>query len=323
MPKRSFGRGLHDVGNGCFAWLQPNGGWGLSNAGLIVDADQALLVDTLFDLPLTRQMLSAMRAAVPAASHISTVVNTHSHPDHTGGNALLEGATIIASSAAVDEMQRMTAGEDPIGEILRDWRNHGDAGTYLHDVMGSRFELDLAGLQLPSRTFETELQLRVGAKEVTLVNIGPAHTRGDVVVHLPGERVVYTGDVLFNEVHPAINTESVTAWIGACDRLLSWDIEVVIPGHGPIADLGAVRRLRDYLIYFEREARLRFDSGMGLWEAAQDISLSAFRGWADEERILLTLSALYREFGAPPIDLVHLMGLAYRYRKDRLHPAVP
>src|ERR1700730_17815143 len=112
MAKRSFGRGLHDVGNGCFAWLQPNGGWGLSNAGLIVDADQALLVDTLFDLPLTRQMLSAMRAAVPAASHISTVVNTHSHPDHTGGNALLEGATIIASRAAVDEMQRMTAGED-------------------------------------------------------------------------------------------------------------------------------------------------------------------------------------------------------------------
>src|SRR5438477_1815291 len=103
MQTRRFTRGLHDVGSGCFAWLQPDGGWGLSNAGLVVDCDQALLVDTLFDLPLTRQMLTVMRAAVPAAAHIGTVVNTHFHPDHTGGNALLEGATIVASRAAMEE----------------------------------------------------------------------------------------------------------------------------------------------------------------------------------------------------------------------------
>ena len=67
MAKWQFTKGLHDVGNGCHAYLQPDGGWGWSNAGLIVDGDKSLLVDTLFDLKLTREMLATMRDAVPAA----------------------------------------------------------------------------------------------------------------------------------------------------------------------------------------------------------------------------------------------------------------
>ena len=67
MSKWQYTKGLHDLGTGCFAYLQPDGSWGFSNAGLIVDGDQTLLVDTLFDLKLTGDMLGQMRAAVPAA----------------------------------------------------------------------------------------------------------------------------------------------------------------------------------------------------------------------------------------------------------------
>ena len=62
----SYRKGLHDFGTGCFAYLQPDGSWGWSNAGLIVDGEATMLVDTLFDLPLTAEMLAAMRAAVPS-----------------------------------------------------------------------------------------------------------------------------------------------------------------------------------------------------------------------------------------------------------------
>src|SRR6266702_1905579 len=114
----AFSKGLHDIGDGCFAWLQPDGGWGLSNAGLVTDGEESLLVDTLFDLPLTHEMLGAMKAAVPAAAHIGTVVNTHFQPDHTAGNALLHDATVIASHDAIEDMQRMSAGHDLYGTIL-------------------------------------------------------------------------------------------------------------------------------------------------------------------------------------------------------------
>jgi cyclase len=97
MPKWRFTKGLKDIGNGVWAYLQPDGSWGWSNAGLIVDGDQTLLVDTLFDLKLTAEMLSDMRRSVPAAAHINTLFNTHHNGDHTFGNQLVEGAEIELS----------------------------------------------------------------------------------------------------------------------------------------------------------------------------------------------------------------------------------
>ncbi len=77
MAKWQYTKGLHDLGNGSWAYLLPDGSWGWSNAGLVVDGDQTLLVDTLFDLPLTREMLDTMKKSVPAAAKIKTLVNTH------------------------------------------------------------------------------------------------------------------------------------------------------------------------------------------------------------------------------------------------------
>ena len=93
----SYVKGLQDVGNGCYAYLQPDGGWGWSNAGLVVDGERTLLIDTLFDLELTGEMLRAMRDAVPAAARIDTLVNTHANGDHCYGNQLLAGARMVAS----------------------------------------------------------------------------------------------------------------------------------------------------------------------------------------------------------------------------------
>ena len=104
---RPFERGLQELGNGGYAWLQPDGGWGWSNAGLIVDGEKSLLVDTLFDKPLTRDMLSAMCAAEPEATkQFDVLVNTHSNGDHCNGNELVHGAEIIASKACAEELAR-------------------------------------------------------------------------------------------------------------------------------------------------------------------------------------------------------------------------
>ena len=56
-----YNKGLHELGNGAWAWLAPDGSWGWSNAGLITDGEESLLVDTLFDLELTAEMLKSMQ----------------------------------------------------------------------------------------------------------------------------------------------------------------------------------------------------------------------------------------------------------------------
>ena len=95
----SYARGLQEVGDGLYAYLQPDGGWGWSNAGLIADGDATLLVDTLFDLPLTERMLRSMRDAVPAAARIGTLVNTHANGDHCFGNQLVSAPASSPPSA--------------------------------------------------------------------------------------------------------------------------------------------------------------------------------------------------------------------------------
>ena len=126
MTQWNYTKGLHDLGNQVYAYLLPDGSWGWSNAGLIVGGDQSLLVDTLFDLRLTRDMLDTMRAAVPAAASIKTLVNTHANGDHYFGNELVRGAEIIASQACADEMGELpprAAGRDDAGRP-----QHGGTG---------------------------------------------------------------------------------------------------------------------------------------------------------------------------------------------------
>lgn len=312
-----YRKGVHEVVPGTFAYLQPGGGYGYSNAGLITDGGEALLVDTLIDLPLAREMLEAMRAATPAAARIGTVVNTHAHPDHTAGNELLPGTDIIASAATRAEMVALDGGANPIRDIMANWTQHGEAGAYLHEVMGRRFEVHRGEQVMPNHVFDDELTVPVGAKEVRLVRVGPAHTQGDVVVYVPSDRVLFAGDVLFTRVHPLVAPGTADAWIGACERLLEWDIDVVVPGHGPVSDAGALRVLGAYLRYLRDESQLRFRAGMDYAAAAADIGLDDFSGWADEERIFMTVAGFFESFGADRVPMGDVMAAAWRYRQAR------
>src|SRR5579885_1186833 len=88
MGKWSYTKGLHDLGNSVYAYLQPDGTWGWSNSGFITTGETSLLIDTLFDLRLTQEMLDTMRRSIPAASHIDMLVNTHANGDHSTATSL-------------------------------------------------------------------------------------------------------------------------------------------------------------------------------------------------------------------------------------------
>src|SRR5689334_491308 len=104
----AYEKGLHELGDGLYAYLQPDGGWGWSNAGLISAEGTSLLVDTLYDLRLTREMLAAM-ARVTDGAPIDAAMNTHGNPDHCFGNELLPEATkIYASAAAAEEIRELS-----------------------------------------------------------------------------------------------------------------------------------------------------------------------------------------------------------------------
>jgi glyoxylase-like metal-dependent hydrolase (beta-lactamase superfamily II) len=309
LPRFAFTKGLHEIGRGTYGYLQPDGSWGWSNAGLVVDGDRSLLVDTLFDLRLTREMLDAMKRAEPkAAAQIGTLVNTHANGDHCYGNRLVAGAHIVASRRTADEMKHLPAAV--MGGMVKSLGAAPDAlGRFIARAFGP-FAFDEVGeTALPTQTFDGALTLRVGDRAVELLEVGPAHTAGDVIVHVPDTRAVFTGDILFVEGTPIVWEGPVANWIAACDRILALKPDVVVPGHGPICGLRGVEAVRAYLSYVTREARARFDAGMDAIAAARDIPLGDFAGWSDAERIVVNVDTLYREFGAaqPAGDTLRLL----------------
>ena len=310
-----FQKGLHETGNGIFAYLQPDGGWGWSNAGLITDGEESLLVDTLFDASLTREMLGIMAdAAGIGADDIGVIVNTHANGDHTHGNGCCQHAEVIASEASAKEMSELPASE--LAAIMDQAKAMGPAGQYLVDIFGS-FNFRDVEEKLPTQTFSGEHTVHVGDKRVDLIEVGPAHTAGDVLVHVPQDKTVFTGDILFIEGTPIMWAGPVANWIAACDRIIDLNADVIVPGHGPITDIHGVRRVQDYLRYIDQEARERFEAGLSVRDAAHDIKLGDFSSWGDSERIAVNVSTLYREYESDtsPPDVVQLFGLMAELRK--------
>ena len=287
---RAYSQGLHEIGDGLFAYLQPQGQWGYSNAGLVLGEDRGLLVDTLFDLKLTRQMLDAM-AKVRGSRPIKSVVNTHANGDHCWGNQLVGADEIIASRRCAEEFASVPPAA--LQAFVRA-EGLGEVGAYVRRIFGA-FDFDGIALTPPTRTFDGELTLHVGSRELRLIEVGPAHTAGDVLVHLPAQRVVFTGDIVFAGGTPVVWAGPLGNWIRACERIEALGVDTVVPGHGPIGDLAQVRAMRAYLVYVEAEAEKRHAAGLSLEDAIRDIALGQFAGWLDRERLAVNVANKYHE----------------------------
>ena len=318
MSKWQYQQGVHELGEGAYAYLQPDGSWGWNNAGLIVDGEASLLVDTLFDEKLTAVMLKELRAAVGRKGReVDFLVNTHANGDHTYGNRLVEGAEIIASKAAAEEMDEVPPAM--LAAMVQAAPTLGELGDYVKHCFGA---FDFEGIVLPpvNRTFEGSLDLLVGDTRVELIEVGPAHTRGDVLVHVPDQGVVYTGDILFIDGTPIIWAGPVHNWIEACERIEAMNVEAIVPGHGPVTDKGGARAVREYLSFIDSEARARFDAGMSASEAAKDIALGEYANWGDAERLAVNVHSLYREYDpslATPDVMALFEEMSVLWRRDR------
>ncbi len=312
-----FTKGLHDIGKGHYAYLQPTGTWGFSNAGLVVDGEESLLVDTLFDERMTGEMLSTMKDVTGiGGKEITSLVNTHANGDHTFGNRLVENAEIYASKASAEEMNEQPP--EMLAQYIKMAPQMGELGEYMLHCFGG-FDFEGVKLRLPTQLFSGEKTLKVGDKSVQMIEVGPAHTHGDVLVYVPEDKVVYTGDILFIDGTPIMWAGPISNWIKACNQILEWNPEVIVPGHGPITDRDGVVRMRDYLVFIDQEARKRFDAGLSVEEAAFDIALSDYSSWEGAERIVVNVNSLYQEYkgGDTGMEVTDLFGLMGKMYKDR------
>lgn len=301
-----YTRGWHsldDTGT-AHAYLVPDGSWGLSNAGLIRGDGASMLVDTQISLPLTRDLIDAAGPLLDPRPAWLTV--THGHGDHTFGAELFPEAEMLASARCVASIEHEAA---PVQfEALSTLP--GDTGRYLQRAFG-RFDFSGITLRHPTTGVEAPTTRDVGGVEVRLIPLaGPAHTAGDLIIHLPGQGVVFTGDLVFAGEH-------TLKWApGPCDEWLSTLRELAadgatafVPGHGPVMSAAEVLAYCDYLARIEEQAAALHRAGVGYREAAMTMDLAGFGERRSRERLVITTAALYAHLGTDePTDLVSVLG---------------
>lgn len=297
VPRR-WKHGLIEIGPKVFAYVQasgidPRGDTGVSNAGLIVGPESAVAVDALMVASMTRRLVTAYKRA--SRKPIAKLINTHHHLDHTGGNRFFRRAVIISTEKC---REALAPGFPPVALLQR---------------FMPRFarEFPEMKVELPTVTFAERMVIHDGAREIQLWHPGrPAHTVGDAAVYLPGERILFAGDIAFHYVTPLAFQGHIGNWIKAADRLLTFDADTIVPGHGPIGTKKDLRHMREYLALVHREARTRFDAGMPAEAAAPDIKLGAYAVWSDAERIYPNVLRCYQEFRdelPAPMDLPKML----------------
>ncbi|MBI4764182.1 MAG: MBL fold metallo-hydrolase [Deltaproteobacteria bacterium] len=308
MSEFEYTQGLHKLAEGVYTYFQPPGALGGSNAGLVVDGGVSLLVDTFYDLNRTGDLLREIKK-IPGAWPVNYLINTHVDGDHTFGNQLVEGAEIIASKACAEEFTRDISPEYYV-DFLKRAPTMGKAGKFFLQGLG---QYDFEGIRLtpPTRTFEGRLDLKIGGKEVNLIEVGPAHTEGDIMVYLPGDKLLFSGDVVMTSVTPVSWHGPSANLIKAMSTILGLEVNVLVPGHGPIVDKSFAQKLKEYWEYTAEEARKQYDKGISALEAGIALaSTGKFSNFPLPATNIANVHMLYREFSGEetPLDKFAILG---------------
>lgn len=274
---------LHEVADGVFAYIQPDGTWWINNAGFLVGGGGVIAVDTCATERRTRAYADTI-ARVSGGAPVRTLVNTHHHGDHTHGNYLFPAATIVGH-------------EETRAEIMR--QGLADYGAVWPGVEWG--DLTVAP---PFLTFRDEVTLYAGDTRARVRHFGvAAHTTNDSVVWLPDHGVVFTGDLVFNGGTPFLLMGSPTGCLRALEQLSALGAHTLVPGHGPVCGPEQIEVVAGYVRFVIETAVAGRAAGLSPLDTARETDLGEYAALSDPERLVGNLHRAYAELDGGEVDI--------------------
>jgi glyoxylase-like metal-dependent hydrolase (beta-lactamase superfamily II) len=239
-----------------------------SNAGFVVTDEGVVVIDALGTPPLGRALVRAIRSVTPKP--IKRVIVTHYHADHFYGLQALKdaGADVWAHRAALE------------------YFDSGEAQRRLEQRSRDLFPWvdDKTVLVRADRWLDEDTAFELGGVRFEVSHMGPAHSPEDVIIVVPSEGVIFSGDILFVGRIPFVGEADSKRWLEKIDKLLALKPRLMITGHGqvsrdPVKDLALTR---DYLIYLRQvmgkavEEMTSFDEAYGKVDWSRFSKLPAF-----------------------------------------------
>ncbi len=298
---------LREVAPNVYAYIQAGGpgrdNASVANAGVVVGGESVMVIDTLTAPLHTRAFIEAIRRVTDKP--VRQVINTHHHGDHVNGNQYFEGAEIISHPYCRDEVERVARAGGPALWPQREGRAEGTEPRRIVP---------------PTTTFDGTMTYHYSENIVELFPMAPAHTYGDIVAYLPQHRVMFVGDIGFFYVVPWCQNAHPSRWIDVCNRIDAMDVQVVVPGHGPIGGKSELAAMRDYLVRLKEETRRRYDARMTAGAAAAEIRMGEYDNWIGPERIVMDVQRFYDEFAGtlrPDVNTVGIREATQAYNTAR------
>ncbi|MGV8073018.1 MAG: MBL fold metallo-hydrolase [Syntrophobacteraceae bacterium] len=217
-----------------------------ANAGVIIGRNGIAVVDTLISAKEAKRFIKDIMAV--SKKPIKYVINTHHHLDHVFGNAefVKLGAVVIAQENAKQSMA--TTAEATLKDAAR-------YGLTPEDLKGTI-------IAYPMLSYGNHMTIDLGGGLVELRHARHSHTTGDTLVYLPDKKVLFAGDILFTNYHPALAEGNIEEWCKELDELHAVNAEVIIPGHGPLSGKKDLDEMKQYLLQFDQQAKLLASRGM-------------------------------------------------------------
>lgn len=230
------------------------------NPSFVVTGGGVVVVDT----PQLPTRAVAMRELAEEQGEIRYLINTEHHIDHIFGNYFFKGSGLVVHHQGVyDNFMVVTPDLDPFAYAWEAIPTDDPEGEAIFPERDEYYEDPNKG----DIVFTGDVTLRVGGHTFELIHT-PGHTPGQIAVHVPEERVVFTGDTIFSQCQTWLMTSDVDQWLAALDRIGQLDVDTIVPGHGPVTDKSYLAVQRSMLLE---------------WEAA--VAAAVANGWTREETV--------------------------------------
>jgi cyclase len=262
------------IGQDLYAYISDNDG--SSNSTFLVTPGGILVVDTGVNAQEGQKLLAAIRSV--SSEPVRYIINTHYHPDHQGGNAVVGPGAIV---------------------ITTEWTRARTESLLASLTLEERKSFRLADL-----TTTSALTIFLADYRVEVYFPGKGHTSGDAIVYFPQQQAVALGDLFMNGSSPAMDTGSVENWIKALDQVLTKPVHAAVPGHFALGTKDDVKFFRDYLADLFAQVREMAAHGATLDQVRHGIHMEKYQSLRQFPQYEATFAdnaaSIYQQLSAKP-----------------------
>lgn len=255
---------LVELGNGIYSCIHKFGGKAICNVGIVDNGNETLIFDSFLSPDVAGELLNAIETL--GLSPVKYVVNSHFHNDHIRGNQVFNKEVNIISTIRTKELIEE---EEPLqiayekenaparlsyyDSLYHSFNGDKQSREYQQVLMWRPYYETLSNshlkvkTRLPDMYVDSILNLNGPKRKIQLISKGGGHTESDLILHLPDDGVLFSGDLIFNNRHPYVAHGNISKWNAWLEFMNSLEVSTIMPGHGQVGTEELIDQMKTYL----------------------------------------------------------------------------